>query len=209
MHLVLLLLTLAALSCGPLLYAAARRRPDLARLLDRFVLVAVAGLVLVEVLPPLIRAGGWTGIAFLLLGLLGPTAVERLLSRARREAHIAALVLAFVGLVVHSLGDGAALSPGVDGQARLALGLAVALHSIPVGLLVWWLIAPAFGVRVAAGALLAMCASTVIGYRFGIPLSELLGVRGWEWFQALVAGTILHVAFGRPHLHDHGGHAAD
>lgn len=206
MHALLLVLTIAALLSGPLLYAAARGRPALTRWLDRFVLAAVAALVLIEVLPGVFSGGGWIAALFLAAGLLGPTAVEHLLSRARREAHLAALILAVAGLVLHSLGDGAALSPA-SGHASLALGTAVALHSVPVGLLVWWLIAPVFGARLAMAALVVMCGGTIAGYALGVPLSDLLGERGWEWLQALVAGTILHVAFGRPHLQDGHGHA--
>ena len=49
--------------------------------------------------------------------------------------------------------------------------------------------------------LLAMGAGTVLGYRYGLTLSELLGTQGWAWVQSLIAGTLLHVLFGRPHLH--------
>src|SRR5204863_289328 len=78
---------------------------------DGFVLVSIAGLVLLEVVPGAFSAGGITSALFVLIGLLGPTLVEHLMTRARREAHIAALVLAITGLVLHSIADGAALAP--------------------------------------------------------------------------------------------------
>ncbi|HSW14533.1 MAG TPA: permease [Solimonas sp.] len=205
MHLALLLATLAALLSGPLIYAVAHRRPSLLAFLDGFVLVSIAGLVLLEVVPGAFVDGGlWSG-AFLLLGLLGPTFFEHLLSRARRSAHIAALALAILGLVLHSMADGAALSPlGHESLHRHeALALAVAIHSVPVGLVVWWLMAPVFGPLLPALAIAAMCAGTLVGYRYGIELNEILGLQAWAWFQALVAGSILHVVFGRPHLDDH------
>lgn len=209
MHLALLIATLAALLSAPLSYAALRTRAPLAKALDGFMLVSVVGLVLIEVLPETYRAGGAWSAAFLVAGMLGPTLVEHLLTRARRTAHLAALLLALLGLVLHSLGDGAALSPaGASGHAH-ALGLAVALHSVPVGLVVWWLMFPVFGAGPPLAALLAMCAGTIAGYAYGISLSHLLGEQGWAWLQALVAGSILHVAFGRPHLHDGAAHAHD
>lgn len=209
MHLVLLLATLAALICGPMLYSLARRRPRLLRVLDPLIVICVAGLVLVEVLPQIFRNGGWWSAAFLVIGLLGPTLFEHVIAHARREAHIAALALAIFGLLLHSLGDGIALSPGgVHGHHHL--GIAVAIHSIPVSLAVWWLLFPAFGAGPPAAALAAMCGVTVLGYHFGADLNLWLGVQGWEWLQALIAGSILHVVFGRPHLHDgHGGHPHD
>ena len=213
MHFALLLATLAALICGPLLYALARTRPALLRRLDPLFVVVVAGLVLLEVLPTLFKSGGLWNAGFLLAGLLGPTLFEHLITRARREAHIAALGLAILGLLLHSLGDGIALSPAGHDPHHHALGLAVAIHSLAVGLLVWWLMAPAFGIGPPAAVLAAMCGVTVAGYVFGADLNLWLGAQGWEWLQALIAGSILHVVFGRPHLqdgHQHGpGHGHD
>ena len=81
----------------------------------------------------------------------------------------------------------------------VTLALAVAIHSVPVSLLVWWLMAPVFGRIMPALTLIAMCAATVSGYWVGPELSSHLQPQGWAYFQALVAGSILHVAFGRPH----------
>ncbi|MEQ1440334.1 hypothetical protein AAG565_13325 [Fontimonas sp. SYSU GA230001] len=206
MHAVLLVATLVALLSGPVLYAVAQRRPALLGFLDGFVLVSIAGLVLLEVLPDAFASGGWLSLAFLLAGLLGPTALEHGLTRARREAHLLALALAVLGLVLHSIGDGTALS-GVGGSHRDdALALAIAIHSVPVGLVVWWLLYPVFGALLPGLALLAMGAATAAGFLFGIELGGLLGERGWAWFQALMSGSILHVIFGRPHLDETSEH---
>ncbi|QHS09886.1 hypothetical protein [Sinimarinibacterium sp. NLF-5-8] len=207
MHIHLLLATLAALLSGPLWYAAARHRPALLSFLDGFVLVSISGLVLIEVLPEASTSGGLWTLVFVVLGLFGPTLLEQRLAHARREAHLLALGLAILGLVLHSLGDGAALSAegaqlmhATHHHAHEALGLAIAIHSIPVGLVVWWLLFPVFGYGLPLLALLAMCAGTVGGYLGGASLAGLLGAQGWAWFQALIAGSILHVIFGRPHL---------
>jgi uncharacterized membrane protein YraQ (UPF0718 family) len=208
MHLTLLLATLAALLSGPLIYAAARERVSLLAFLDGFVLVSIAGLVLLEAVPGAFIDGGAWSAAFLLAGLLGPTLLERLLTRARRSAHLATLALAVLGLVLHSLADGAALSPGGHGHDHGALSLAIAIHSIPVGLAVWWLMRPVFGALLPSLVIAAMCAGTVGGYLYGIEFSEVLGSQAWAWFQALVAGSILHVVFGRPHLEEDSAHHA-
>lgn len=202
---ILLLATLAALVSGPLWYLLARRRLALLSFLDGFVLVSISGLVLLEVLPEAFADGGWWSLGFLALGLLGPTLLERGLTRVRRGAHLAALALAISGLVLHSLGDGAALI-AEDAHSHGALGLAIAIHSVPVGLVVWWLLFPVFGAWLPSLALLAMCAGTVAGYLFGVSVAALLGTDGWAWFQALIAGSILHVIFGRPHLDETSEH---
>lgn len=201
----LLIATLLALTCAPLLYALARRRPRLLPFLDGFVVVSIAVLLALEVVPSAFGEGGAWSLAFLAAGALGPTLVEHLLHQARRETHVAVLSLAIAGLVLHSLGDGAALTPQ-HGHAHEGLAIAIAIHSVPVGLLVWWLMYPVFGALLPSLALAAMAAGTIVGYLFGIELNEVLGARAWAWFQALVAGSILHVVFGRPHLE--GSHAA-
>jgi hypothetical protein len=193
-----LLATLLALAAGPLLYVAAQRRPRTLAFLDGFVLVSIAGLVLLEVVPGTFMEGGPWSIAFLLAGLFGPTLLEHLFRQAQREAHIGALTLAICGLILHALADGAVLAPGAD--AGWALPLAVVIHSLPVGIAVWWLLAPTFGSWPPLLALAAMGAGTIAGVRFGVSLNEMLGAEAWAWFQSLVAGTILHVIFGRPHL---------
>lgn len=206
MHAALLVATLVALMSGPMLYAVAQRRPALLGFLDGFVLVSIAGLVLIEVLPDAFGSGGLVSLLFLLVGLLGPTALEHGLTRARREAHLLALALAICGLVLHSIGDGTALSGEGGRHGDDALALAIAIHSVPVGLVVWWLLFPVFGAWLPGLALLAMCVATVAGYLFGIELGGLLGERGWAWFQALMSGSILHVIFGRPHLDETSAH---
>jgi hypothetical protein len=166
--------------------------------LDRIVAAAITLLIVLDVIPETWREGGPASLLFAAVGLFGPTLLE--LSRsARLHAHFGALGLAMGGLVVHALGDGIALAP--NAATSRALQLAIPLHTVPVSMAVWSVLVPAAGVRGAASALAAMALATVAGYLYGIPLSELLGGRGWAWLQALIAGSILHVVFGRPHLH--------
>lgn len=199
MNTILLIITLLAISVAPGIYFFARRRAALLSFFDGFVLVTVSGLVLLDVLPGAIRSGGLWSLGFAAAGMWGPTALERLLHRLQRETHTVTLVLAIAGLILHSLGDGAALSP-IHAEGTEALGLAVVLHSVPISMLVWWLMYPVFGLRLPMIALFAMMAGTLVGYLHGVELSNVLGGRGSAWFQALVAGSVLHVAFGRPHI---------
>lgn len=197
-----LVATLLALAAGPALYAFGRHNARMLAFLDGFVLVSIAGLVVLEVVPGTFTQGGPWSVAFLLAGLFGPTLLERLFRNAERATHIGALGFAVCGLVFHALGDGVVLAPGTGADPRdWALPAAVVVHSIPVGMAVWWLLAPTFGAGPPLVALLAMAAGTLAGYFHGDALSATLGQQAWAWFQSLIAGTILHVIFGRPHLH--------
>ncbi len=196
---VFLIATLLALAAGPALYLGARHNARGLAFLDGFLLVSIAGLVGLEVVPATFRAGGPWALAFLAAGAFGPTLLERRFRQAERHMHIGTLLLAVLGLVLHALADGVVLAPNDTGDWGLAA--AVVVHSVPVGMAVWWLLAPHFGAWPPLLALLAMGGGTVAGYHYGAQLNELLSAQAWAWFQSLVAGSILHVVFGRPHLH--------
>lgn len=192
-----LFISIAFLGLGPLLYGAARSQKIYLSALDGFLFAAIGGLVLVDVLPSAVRQSGWGVLGFALVGFLGPSAVERSFRRAARQAHRVAMVLGLISLGFHALTDGAALVGGAAVGSHQALPLAVVLHRIPVGLTIWWLLRPAFGTRVAGGALVLVAASTLLGFQLGGEILSALSTTAFGFFQALVAGSLLHVVVHR------------
>ncbi|MCO4760969.1 MAG: permease [Myxococcales bacterium] len=79
------------------------------------------------------------------------------------------------------------------GAALPLLGLAVVLHRLPIGIALWWALAPRFGVGVALGTLIAMAGATVAGF-FASDLFA-AGLAAMSVFEAFVAGALLHVIF--------------
>ena len=195
----LLLIGVAVLLLGPLLYQLVQRRPGWMALTDSFVFVVIGGLVLFHVLPELIAAAGWPVLPLTLLGLIGPTLIERLFENAARRAHSLTLFLGVAGLCLHEFTDGAALISG-DGELHLLLALSIILHRVPVSLTVWWLLRPAYGRPLASLVLLAMMAATLAGGLLGGEVLAHLDSQPLALFQAFVIGSILHVVFHRPHL---------
>lgn len=194
----LLLIGVAVLLLGPLLYRLVQRRPGWMALTDSFVFVVIGGLVLFHVLPELIAAAGWPVLPLTLLGLVGPTLVERLFENAARRAHSLTLLLGVAGLCLHEFTDGAALiSDG--GELHLLLALSIILHRVPVSLTVWWLLRPAYGRLLASLVLLAMMVATLVGGLLGGEILAHLDSQPLALFQAFVIGSILHVVFHRPH----------
>lgn len=200
---ILLLSSLIALAVGPLLYGFARRRNMMISLMDGFIFVTISGLVLLSILPESFLVGGWTTLVFVALGLFGPTALERSSRRSAKQTHIIALVLGITGLGLHALVDGTALVPHhhsmfIGGETLLPF--AVILHRFPVGLTLWWLLRPSFGRTVATATLGLVGLATVAGYWLGPLMTFGLSSTGIAWFQAFVAGTLLHVVFHQPHF---------
>ena len=193
----LLVLSLIALALGPLVLRVARGSDVALRVLDGFIYVAIGGLVLFHVLPPLVeRVGLWAFVAAG-VGMLGPTLVERRIQASARSAHRLALILACLALSIHGFLDGVALVGGAKNSDLSSMGLAVLLHRLPVGLTVWWLVAPSWGRSAASGALVGIAAATLAGWFTGVQAVQTLDLPGMSLCYALVGGSLLHVLLHR------------
>lgn len=219
----LLVAAIAALLAGPLLVSLGALGPGARAFMDGFVFVTVAGLFLFGVLPEAGYLAGPVAWACGIAGFLLPAALESGFVRAARQAHRAILILGVVGLLLHQLVDGIALMEGGspagghahDGDPGDDLALAVVVHNLPVGIAVWFLLAPAFGVRLALAVFAVMVGATVAGFFAGPGVLAALEAPAVAGFQALLAGSILHVVLhgaspvhhhapGLAHAHDHG-----
>jgi hypothetical protein len=204
----LLLAATVALLAGPLLFELGRLGARTTAFLDGFAFITIAGLFLFGILPEALAAGGMAAWAFAALGLGFPLVAERLFHDAAHREHLVFLALGALGLLAHCMLDGLVLlgaSPAGQEAHGLAeqQGLAVILHNMPKGVALWFLIAPAFGRRVAAGVLVALVLGTALGYLAGEAALTLLTGSGVAWFQAFVAGSIFHVVLHGVAGHEH------
>lgn len=212
------ILSIVALLLGPAIYGWARRRPTGRQLLDGFILVTVAGIVCVYIIPDAVVTGGRIALLFLLIGLLFPVAIEKTFRESHRQAHVFIVILAASGLVVHALIDGLALLPGVGNAIASAndgtnpalwnsifgnqLAIGVILHRLPVGMTIWWSVRPSFGTGAAVATFALVIAATAAAFFFGAPAVQLAELESLAYFQAFVAGSLVHVvAFGVKHEH--------
>lgn len=196
----LLLASIVALVAGPLIYGAVKHRDGLQALLDGFVFVTITGLVLLYILPESFRLAGWTVFFFALAGLAGPYLLERLFHGHAKRTHATALILGLLGLCLHASIDGAALvDPVSHGSVEGILPAAVILHRLPIALTIWWLLRPQFGFKIASAYLALLGGMTVAGYFAGSVLLDAMSQTSIGWFEAFVAGSLLHVVFHQPH----------
>ncbi len=210
----LLILSLVALALGPVLYGVFRQMGAVRRSLDGFLFVAIAGIVVVHIVPEVFEIAGLQAIAFLVLGIAFAFVIERrpLISSGDRYAWV--VMFGALGLILHAAMDGIALLPGdllhshdhgespdhvhdhEEGLHDLLsnhLALGVILHRIPVGMAIWWTLRPVMGSVIAAGALALIALATSAAYLFGEPVIHLMQTSAVASFQAFVAGTLLHV----------------
>ncbi len=193
--------SIASLAAGPLSYWLAGRLPWARRVLDTVVILAVGSLVLFHVLPETLAAAGWKALFPLLVGLLGPTAVERTSRNLERQAHTVVMVLLLVGLFAHALLDGVALVLPRDEHSLLgmSLPLAIVLHRLSMSLLIWSLVRPSYGVALAILCLGIEGTGTVVGFFSAQLLVTYLESSTVVALQALVVGSLLHVVVDRRH----------
>jgi len=191
-----LIVCLFALALGPLLYQLSNARFQSYAFLDGFVLVAVGGLVLLEILPRTVISIGVPAVAVAVLGFLLPHFVEHRLGSLPVSPRTILSGLIILGLIVHQLLDGAALQvPDPEGHLHTlsTLGIAVILHQVPKGFLLWELAKKARGSLAAVVVIAGLLAATVAGYLVGKPVLNLLAHHSLDYFQAFVGGGLLHV----------------
>ncbi len=196
----LLAASLAVLAAGPLVFALAQGRTAPLRLIDGFVFVAMPGLIFLGIVPESMESGGLWTLLFVIAGFLGPTLVERHFRRASRTTHTVSVLLGMLALCLHATLDGAWLrapDPGHGGHSHFAT--AIVLHRLPLSLTVWWLVRPQYGVRAALVILGLVTVGTIIGYAIAPTVTAGFSTRGLAWFQGLVAGSLAHAVFHRPH----------
>ena len=205
---------MAGLGSGPLIASSSKARPQMLAFIDGFVLITIGGLVLLDVVPhALVHRDWWAGL-FMLAGFSLPTLAERLFRFGVQQTHTAVLLLALIGVAIHSALDGSALAQSATNASSL-MGYGVVLHQLPVSLMVWWVLSDRPR-TVTWAVLLLMAVATVTGYFAEPTIFAVLPERAGVWFEAVVGGSLLHViahpAHSHAHDHDHDhahGHAHD
>lgn len=194
-----------ALLVGPLISYYSRHIPRLVAALNALAIGAVLFGIVFHILPDSVAVAGWPVLGLAVAGFALPTLVEHTLSRAAATVHRATLLVAVLGLALHAALDGLALTHGAYTLSAGVLPAVVVLHRLPVGQLIWALLQPVFGRRTAMGILLLLVAFTGLGITVGERIQFLLHGVLFAWFQAFVAGALVHVMLFRSHSHAHEG----
>lgn len=196
----MLLLSLLMLFAGPLTYQWIRRGGWFARTLDRTIVVLLVVIIGVLLIPEIVVPLGWMAPALILAGYALPGMLESAVKRAAETLHLLSLYLALAGLLLHALLDGAGLAGNELGDS-VGLATAIILHRFGVGLMLWMIMQPAFGRRIAWLTLFVMAGATVLGFEFSERVLPLAGEQAVSMIQAVIIGTIIHSLIHREHVH--------
>ena len=186
---ILFLASVLALFLGPLLLRVNVEQEGWSKALDSFALVAVGGLVVLHLIPDVLAHGGLLAALLLLVGALLPAYMHR--HAERGSGQVSALVL-LLGLTPHIALESAALGVA-DADHLMALGTAIAVHRLPVGLIVFAHLRGHVGARGGWGAIAVLVASAVAGFAYGESLQSTFSEESFAMLQALAAGMLLHV----------------
>lgn len=173
--------SILALGAGPLIHGWINARRQ--RLFNVAAVLAIVFVLFVDIIPHSFEAAGWAAIAFLIAGFLVALLVERRV--AAQRAHKIIIDLAVLSAIIHSLYDGVALSGATAGLATIII-----LHQIPIGAGIWLLKNDRRAVYYSL-----IVVTTLFGFVLGsatLP-DGVFGPKIAHWFQAFVAGTLLHI----------------
>jgi hypothetical protein len=145
---------------------------------------------------------GYWSVALILTGYLVPGLLEQLIKKAAHTFHLVSLLLALAGLALHAMLDGAALAVG-NGHTGSNLAVAIVIHRLGVGMMLWMMVQPIFGRRAAFGVLGFVAVATVGGYLLSEMLLGFEGNYALPVIQALIIGMIAHSLIHRSHAESH------
>lgn len=202
----LLILSFCTVLLGPIIYQVADQKGFAHSFLDTFIIFSVFGLALFHVIPESIEHGGTWAMVAAFVGFIGPIVIANFTGGSCNMS-TSLISLATVGLFAHSILDGLALSATADASSKaMILGLAVILHRLPEGVGIWRFVTPRLGVKVSIAFLALDLLGTTLGYFFGHQIITILPEDSLIIFQALMAGTLLHVMFHRHHIEPENKH---
>lgn len=203
---ILLVLSLVAIAFGPVAFAFVPLKHNAWKILDGFVLIGIGGLVFFHIFPESYAQIGWFAIPIIILSFFGPVFLEKLKSKVALTAHNITLMLALIGILLHEFSDGIALASPQNLMASKALPLAVILHRVPVGMMIWWLLKPTYGTKTVVRIIFLLVITTITGFFCGQKLFSSIDPGWFSIFEAFMGGALLHVLFHSHGYHEHCDH---
>ncbi len=195
-----LALSIVSLFVGPLFYNWLRQGGLVARAFDTLIVAVLLVLLVFLLIPESWAELGLVSLVLMLTGYLVPGLLEKLLAHAADTLHRVSLFIALLGLALHAVLDGAGVATSTLHRPH-NLALAIVVHRLSVGLILWMLVQPLFGKRAALAVLGVVSLATVGGYLLSEHIAEYRGETVMPIIQALIIGTIAHSLIHRDHSH--------
>lgn len=161
-----------------------------------FAVTAVVAIATTHLLPEATAVLGWTALGVFALTVAAPHGLMVAVARSRglKDANRATPDLAFLGVLLHQMGDGIGISAiGALGEERNAALIGLFVHTLPLAVMVMVMFRGAGDLRGGWIRIAVLMAATAIGTGVGAALGlEQHSVLA-PWLQAGVAGLLVHV----------------
>ncbi|HMZ57132.1 MAG TPA: permease, partial [Leptospiraceae bacterium] len=197
------LASIAGFSLGPLLVSFLSGRKHWKEWLDGFSIASVTGIVLVHLLPEAVSNGGFSAFVLISLSVLIPALIEKLF-RGQKWFNIRTILV--LGFFLHTLLESAALGT-VSPEHSNHLGLAVVLHRLPVGIILFSHFQRAKGTRTALYLIASLIVCAAVGFLLGNGIEKWGNPSVSLGIEIFVSVSLLHIAFDRHHsiseIHEH------
>jgi len=194
------ILSVIIIFIGPILFLFIKRENWLFDFIDGFNIIAITGLVILNILPELSKQYNLIVLPVALSGFLLPSIIEHYFVPVGKKAHLFTLCLGILGLLFHAFIDGAAL---ISDDQNSLLPWAVIIHKLPVGLTLWLLLIDHLKKAKTFLFVSLLAVMTCLGFIAGSNVLLIAGNSFTILFQAFVTGSLLHVVFHQGHHHDH------
>jgi hypothetical protein len=187
---------------GPVLYLWLSKGGFIASAFDSLIVAALILLMAFLLIPESWLELGYWSVGLMFAGYLLPGLLEGLIKKAAHTLHLISLMLALTGLALHAILDGAALTLG-QADPGSSLSLVIVLHRFGVGLMLWMMVQPVLGKRIAFAVLGFVSLATIAGYLLSETILDIQGDHAMSIIQALIIGMIVHSLVHRSHAkHD-------
>lgn len=188
----LLLLSILGLFVGPILHIISPRKRTWYSILDGFSITSVGGIALLHLFPEAIANGLFMAILMGILGLILPWFTSKIVSIQKNKGEFIILILA---LSIHAALESSAIGGHNLEGSKESLGLAIILHRLPVGLILFLSASLVGGSILGYISIAFLSLMTLLGFFLGGNFFESIGFP-YSLLEAFVAGSLLHVVIG-------------
>ena len=190
---------------GPFIFQLCLRVRNGLPFLEGFIIAAITGLSLSHLTHFIGEHNFFLILAILAIGLYLPNLFEGVFSNAKTDIHSFVHLLVVVAFLIHVFLEASVLGHS-DQHGFNALSSGILIHRVADGMLIWWLLPPRYGKKIAGVGISLLVISNLIGFFFADQFN--LNANFWDYLEILMAGMLLHVLLFSFHLnpsaHSHG-----
>ncbi len=191
---------------GPFVYQLFSRLKHGLPILEGFIVLAITGLSASHVMQFIGEHNIFLIAGILCIGLYLPNIFEGIFSKAKTDIHSFLHILVVIAFLVHVFLEASVLGHKDNASNFSALNSGILIHRVTDGMLIWWLLRPKYGNKIAGIGITLLIIANLVGFTYADSFPLVSKFR--DYLEILMAGMLLHVLLFSFHLnpqnHSHG-----